>query len=82
MGYLNNSVEKNMLYKNNEVQFEKSVVRNQGSGQIRKREMRNVAEDGLGDGNSVAGLRRSTRKWKADSIEDRNVMVKSRKRKT
>ena len=29
VGYLNNSVEKNMLHKDNEVQFEKSVARDQ-----------------------------------------------------
>ena len=38
--------------------------------------MRDVAEDGLGDGNSAAGLRRSMRKWKAESTEDHSVMVK------
>jgi hypothetical protein len=32
VGYLNNSVEKNMLDKDNEVQFENSVPRDQGSG--------------------------------------------------
>jgi hypothetical protein len=82
VGYLNNSVEKNMLHKDNEVQFEKSVARDRGSGQIQERDMRDVAGDGLGDGNSAVVLRRSMRKRKAESTEDRSVTVKSRKRKT
>ena len=38
VGCLNNSMEKNMLHKDNEVQFEKSVAGDQRSGQIRERE--------------------------------------------
>ena len=70
-----------MLHKDNEVQFEKSM-RDQGTGQIRERDMGDMAEDGLEDGNSAVGLRRSTRKRKAESTEGRSVTVKSRKRKT
>lgn len=33
VGHLNNSVEKNMLHKDNEVQFDKSVARDQRSGE-------------------------------------------------
>jgi hypothetical protein len=82
VGYLNNSVEKNMLHKDNEVQFEKSVSRDQRSDQVWERDMRDVAEDSLGDGNSAVGLRRSTRKRKAESTEDCSVTVKTRRRKT
>jgi hypothetical protein len=80
VGYLNNSVENNMLHKDNEVKFEESGVGEQGSGDIRVGEVRDVAEGGLGDGDSVVGLRRSTRKRKPEKTEDHRVTVKSGKR--
>ena len=78
VGYLNNSVEKNMLHKENEVHFEESV--NGEQGKIGEGDAGDVAGKSLGEGETVVGLRRSMRKRKAESSEDRRVMVKSRKR--
>jgi len=49
VGYLNNSVEKNMLHKENE-QSEESVAWEQGSGEIGKREVGHMAEGVWGMG--------------------------------
>ena len=80
VGCLNNSVEKNMLHKENEVHFEESVNGEHGSGKIGEGDVGDVAGESLGEGETVVGLRRSMRKRKAESSEDRRVMVKSRKR--
>ena len=77
VGYLNNSVEKNMLHKENEVHFEESVNGVQARGKIGEWD---VVDESLGEGETVVGLRRSMRKRKAESSEDHRVMVKSRKR--
>ena len=80
VGYLNNSVEKNMLHKENEVHFEESVNGEQGSGDIGEEDVGDVAGESLGEGETVVGMRRSMRKRKGESSEDGRVMVKSRKR--
>jgi hypothetical protein len=69
VGYLNNSVEKNMLHKENKVIFEEGVTEEQGSREIVEGE-ENMAESSLEDRNPALRSRGSRRKRKVESSED------------
>ena len=73
LGHLNNSVAGGLLHKDNEVKLGESLTVEPGSGDIRRGKVRNV-------GDPAVGLRRSTRKRKAEMTEDVCAKVKSRKR--
>jgi hypothetical protein len=70
VGYLNKSVERNMLHKGDKVKFEGSMAEEQGGGDIVQGAVVSMTEGHLEEGNPVEGPRMLTRKRKAENLDD------------